>query len=107
MTDLKSIIEAVEHVTGIPAETIISRNNHKAIAEARHLFVYVATCIYSYKLVEVAKYLDRRNHSTIRSSREKIDEWREIYDAINSQIVNIIKRLEWSVPDAILPKLAV
>jgi len=96
---LDEIINVVGSVMNLQPELIRQKNAKFPIPDARHLFCWVSNKCYGYQKVDIAKYLDCRNHSTIVSSVKKIEQWKDVYIGTNNRIINITKELGWNVRD--------
>ena len=73
---MKEIIATVSRQTGVSAEDILSRKQHRHIVGARHLVMWIAHDEANYSMPEIGRALNR-DHTTVLSGIQKM---RRLYE---------------------------
>ena len=69
--ELTRLLYWVARYTGIGVNVILSRDQGRPSATARHLFTHIARTRYRHTYLFIARFLNRSSHSTIKKSEEQ------------------------------------
>jgi len=86
---LDSIMLAVSLLTGVSEVMIKGSIRRTEIKNARFYFCYIARKVYGHSYVSIGRFLSNRDHTTIISAVNRVDEWLEVEDDAVSAIDGI------------------
>jgi chromosomal replication initiator protein len=92
--ELKRILKAVNEVTLISENDILSKNRLKEIVFARHLYCYFACEKTRYSLKSIGTFINR-DHGTVIHGNKRILYELEYYP----EVKHIVKRIDFKLKD--------
>lgn len=90
------IIKAVAKSFNVTVKDLKGPRRTKEVALARQVAMYILREEYSYKLEEIAKFLNREDHTTVMHGIEKVKQKAMLQEGFNSQISNLITAIQES-----------
>jgi len=88
------VIKEVAKSFGVTVKDMKGPRRTKELALARQVAMYILREEFSYKLEEVAKHLNRTDHTTVLHAIDKIKSKMMIQDGFNSQVSKIITNIQ-------------
>jgi len=89
------IFDIIEKVTGFSAQQLIGKDRHLEIANARHITAYFMLSHCDLTLKSVGKILGGRDHSTVLSSKNAVENLLASHDGRTTgtynSVINLIK----------------
>ncbi len=90
------ILKGVSKSFNVSIKDIKGPRRTKEVALARQVAMYILREEYSYKLEEIAKFLNREDHTTVMHGIEKVKQKAMIQEGFNSQISTLITAIQES-----------
>jgi chromosomal replication initiator protein len=90
------ILKGVSKSFNVSIKDIKGPRRTKEVALARQVAMYILREEYSYKLEEIAKFLNREDHTTVMHGIEKVKQKAMIQEGFNSQISSLITAIQES-----------
>ncbi len=90
--NIEAIVTIVAQHFNIPKSDIISKKKPKEISVPRHIAVYLCRELTDSTLVEIGKFLNNRDHSTILNSIKYVEKNIENKDDFILENINVIKK---------------
>ena len=86
---LEFILSCVCEALNLQESHVKGHDRHRDLAEARHIFCFIAKDLTSFTLQQIAKFLDNRNHATIIHSIGKCRNYRETDKVFREKFENV------------------
>ena len=87
------VLKEVGKSFGVTVKDMKGPRRTKEVALARQVSMYILREEFNYKLEEIAKYLNRQDHTTVIHAIDKIKSKLMIQEAFNSQVSQLITRI--------------
>lgn len=88
------ILKGVSKSFNVSVKDIKGPRRTKEVALARQVAMYILREEYSYKLEEIAKFLNREDHTTVMHGIEKVKQKAMIQEGFNSQVSSLITSIQ-------------
>jgi chromosomal replication initiation ATPase DnaA len=93
--EIPKVLQEVSTTYGIGINGILSKSRKGNIIQARHVIAFILYQFLPLSLYDVAKYINIRDHSTIRHAVLKIANMIKYYPDSKKDIIKILTRLEY------------
>lgn len=90
------VLKEVSKSFGVTLKDMKGPRRTKELALARQVAMYILREEFNYKLEEVARFLNRQDHTTVLHALDKIKSKMMIQDGFNRQVVQIITAIQES-----------
>ncbi len=88
------ILKSVAKSFSVSVKDLKGPRRTKEVALARQVAMYILRDEYNYKLEEIAKFLNREDHTTVMHGIDKVKSKAMIQEGFNSQITNLITSIQ-------------
>ena len=89
--DLETIFRAVSNYVGI--NNLATKDQHKELAYARHLYCYIARKRTNAFLREIAVLIGKRHHTTVVHSCQTLKDWHDTDEKVRKDVENLLNIL--------------
>jgi hypothetical protein len=92
-TQVQQILEIVCRATGITEKQMLSKSRERRIVIPRQVFCWLAAKYSNESLVEIARFLGGKHHTTIMHSIQQVNDKIDIYDEATMEVMDICVNL--------------
>jgi hypothetical protein len=92
-TQVQQILEIVCRATGITEKEMLSKSRERRIVIPRQVFCWLAAKYSNESLVEIARFLGGKHHTTIMHSIQQVNDKIDIYDEATMEVMDICVNL--------------